>query len=90
MDRILDLIVGEETPSNKYALVCEKCYNHNGLAAAEEFEQIRNRSNIDAPTYATQSTLVQDAAISTVSGGNASPKDTQASRSRRRRHLTTK
>ena len=40
-DRVLDLIVGEDSPATKYALICERCFLHNGLCQAEEFEQIR-------------------------------------------------
>jgi hypothetical protein len=42
IDRVLDLIVGEETsPSTKYALVCEKCFHHNGLALEEELDNLK-------------------------------------------------
>lgn len=42
MDRLLDLIVGDESPSSKYALICEKCFFHNGLVVPEEFFDTRN------------------------------------------------
>jgi endoplasmic reticulum junction formation protein lunapark len=42
VDRVVDVIIGEEpTVNSKYALICENCFNHNGLALAEEFERIR-------------------------------------------------
>jgi hypothetical protein len=37
VDRVLDVLVGEESNStNKYALICQKCFNHNGLVLPEE------------------------------------------------------
>ena len=41
IDRILDVIIGEESPSSKYALVCQQCFAHNGLASALEFEHVQ-------------------------------------------------
>jgi len=41
LDRLLDMIAGEEAgPSNRFALICENCYAHNGLAIPEEFETL--------------------------------------------------
>jgi len=39
MDRLVDAIIGDER-SSKYALICRKCFAHNGLARMEEFESI--------------------------------------------------
>lgn len=41
IDRVLDLIIGEEAPGTKYALICEKCFQHNGLALEEELETLK-------------------------------------------------
>jgi endoplasmic reticulum junction formation protein lunapark len=41
VDRVLDMIVGEEAETAKYALVCEKCFAHNGLALPEEIENLQ-------------------------------------------------
>lgn len=40
-DRILDMIVGEDeySPKYRYALICEKCHRHNGLALPGESPQ---------------------------------------------------
>ncbi|KAG0332421.1 hypothetical protein BG004_001276 [Podila humilis] len=35
-DKIVDLIVGDEGPDTKYALICKQCYTHNGLALPQE------------------------------------------------------
>ena len=35
------MIVGEEAPNQKYALICEKCFAHNGLTTPEEIGHIR-------------------------------------------------
>lgn len=41
-DKLFDALIGPaEGPNSKYALICSKCYAHNGLAVAEEFEDIR-------------------------------------------------
>jgi hypothetical protein len=41
MDRIVDVIVGEEAgPTSKYALICARCFAHNGLALPEEMDDI--------------------------------------------------
>ncbi|KAJ3367785.1 hypothetical protein HDU91_001107 [Kappamyces sp. JEL0680] len=38
IDRVLDAVVGEaEGPQSKYALICEKCFVHNGLVLPHEY-----------------------------------------------------
>lgn len=34
MDRVMDVILGEneQSPNNRYALICGRCHHHNGLA----------------------------------------------------------
>lgn len=41
VDRVLDLIVGEESPGTRFALICENCFNHNGLALPEELDSLQ-------------------------------------------------
>jgi hypothetical protein len=44
-DKLFDALIGPaEGPNSKYALICSKCFAHNGLAVAEEFEDIREFS----------------------------------------------
>ncbi|XP_076332034.1 endoplasmic reticulum junction formation protein lunapark-like isoform X2 [Tachypleus tridentatus] len=38
-DRFVDYMVGDG-PSNRYALICQRCNSHNGMALKEEFEYI--------------------------------------------------
>lgn len=40
LDRLVDAIIGDDRQS-RYALICQKCCAHNGLARPEEFETIR-------------------------------------------------
>jgi hypothetical protein len=40
-DKIVDVIVGDEGPDTKYALICGQCYAHNGLALPQEIDDIR-------------------------------------------------
>ncbi|ORX93297.1 hypothetical protein K493DRAFT_408460 [Basidiobolus meristosporus CBS 931.73] len=40
-DRIIDVIVGEEGPNSKYALICKNCFAHNGLALPSEINEIQ-------------------------------------------------
>lgn len=40
LDRLVDAIIGDDRNS-RYALICPKCYAHNGLAPPEEFASIR-------------------------------------------------
>ncbi|KAI8346060.1 hypothetical protein B0O80DRAFT_470264 [Mortierella sp. GBAus27b] len=40
-DKIVDVIVGDEGPDTKYALVCGQCYTHNGLVLPQEIEDIQ-------------------------------------------------
>ncbi|KAF9541844.1 hypothetical protein EC957_002614 [Mortierella hygrophila] len=40
-DKIVDVIVGEEGPDTKYALICGQCFAHNGLALPQEIEDIQ-------------------------------------------------
>ncbi|XP_005101430.2 endoplasmic reticulum junction formation protein lunapark [Aplysia californica] len=42
MDRLMDYLVGDG-PENRYALVCQQCYSHNGMALKEEFEYLSFR-----------------------------------------------
>lgn len=39
LDRVVDYLVGDG-PSSRYALVCQECHGHNGMALAEEFEYL--------------------------------------------------
>lgn len=41
-DRILDLLVGDG-PDKRYALICQECAAHNGMALHEEFEYLAFR-----------------------------------------------
>lgn len=44
MDKVADALLGvsaDETPNSKYALICGKCFAHNGLVVKEEFDTIR-------------------------------------------------
>ncbi|KAF9112004.1 hypothetical protein BGX27_004120 [Mortierella sp. AM989] len=40
-DKIVDVIVGDEGPETKYALICGQCYAHNGLALPTEIDDIQ-------------------------------------------------
>ncbi|KAF8988623.1 hypothetical protein BGZ52_006679 [Haplosporangium bisporale] len=40
-DKIVDVIVGDEGPDIKYALICGQCYAHNGLALPQEIDDIQ-------------------------------------------------
>ncbi|GFR99573.1 protein lunapark-like [Elysia marginata] len=42
MDRLMDYLVGDG-PENRYALICERCFSHNGMALKEEFEYLAFR-----------------------------------------------
>lgn len=39
IDRIVDVLVGDG-PDKRYALICEHCFSHNGMALQEEFEYL--------------------------------------------------
>lgn len=39
LDKMVDYLVGDG-PSNRYALICQKCSSHNGMALKEEFEYL--------------------------------------------------
>lgn len=44
MDKFADALIGvsaDDQPFNKYALICAKCYAHNGLVPRDEFDTIR-------------------------------------------------
>ncbi|KAJ3228055.1 hypothetical protein HDU81_006364 [Chytriomyces hyalinus] len=41
-DRVMDAVVGgEEGPQNKYALICQSCFVHNGLVPPEQYHGIK-------------------------------------------------
>lgn len=42
VDRIVEYLVGDG-PQNRYALICQQCFSHNGMALKEEFEYIAFR-----------------------------------------------
>ncbi|XP_035030181.1 endoplasmic reticulum junction formation protein lunapark-A isoform X2 [Hippoglossus stenolepis] len=42
MDRVIEYLVGDG-PQNRYALICQQCLSHNGMAIKEEFEYIAFR-----------------------------------------------
>ncbi|XP_052422266.1 endoplasmic reticulum junction formation protein lunapark-A [Carassius gibelio] len=42
MDRVVEYLVGDG-PQNRYALICQQCSSHNGMALKEEFEYIAFR-----------------------------------------------
>lgn len=39
LEKIVDSVF-QDGPSNRYALICRKCFEHNGMALPEEFEYI--------------------------------------------------
>ncbi|GAA99329.1 uncharacterized protein L969DRAFT_86565 [Mixia osmundae IAM 14324] len=43
VDKIADALLGEneQLPTSKYALICQKCFSHNGLALKEELDEIQ-------------------------------------------------
>ncbi|XP_015283583.1 PREDICTED: protein lunapark, partial [Gekko japonicus] len=42
LDRIVEYLVGDG-PQNRYALICQQCFSHNGMALKEEFDYIAFR-----------------------------------------------
>ena len=45
-DRLTDALLGDEvieqaSPSSRYALICEKCFAHNGLVKESMWEESR-------------------------------------------------
>ncbi|KAI9348112.1 hypothetical protein BDR26DRAFT_853986 [Obelidium mucronatum] len=53
-DRVMDAVVGDtEGPQNKYALICQSCFEHNGLVPPESYHSIkfkcRTCNHLNAP-----------------------------------------
>ncbi|XP_031414095.1 endoplasmic reticulum junction formation protein lunapark-B isoform X1 [Clupea harengus] len=42
VDRVIEYLVGDG-PQNRYALICQQCFSHNGMALKEEYEFIAYR-----------------------------------------------
>ncbi|XP_025081983.1 endoplasmic reticulum junction formation protein lunapark-B-like isoform X2 [Pomacea canaliculata] len=42
VDKLIDFMVGDG-PQNRYALICQQCHSHNGMALPEEFEYLSFR-----------------------------------------------
>ncbi|CAG8502502.1 9428_t:CDS:2 [Ambispora leptoticha] len=40
-DKLVDVIVGDEGPETKYALICENCHVHNGLVLPQEVDDLQ-------------------------------------------------
>ena len=38
-ERLMELLIGDG-PQNRYALICNECKSHNGMALKEEFEYL--------------------------------------------------
>lgn len=49
-DRLVDAILGEEEGSNasknQYALICQKCFTHNGLVKEEQWMDTREHGHL--------------------------------------------
>lgn len=43
MDRLLDAIIGDDSRNQKFALICQRCFNHNGLAPVNATGTFRYR-----------------------------------------------
>lgn len=43
IDKIADALLGgdEQSPASKYALICQKCFAHNGLVLKDEVMDVR-------------------------------------------------
>ncbi|XP_036277029.1 endoplasmic reticulum junction formation protein lunapark isoform X2 [Pipistrellus kuhlii] len=46
LDRVVEYLVGDG-PQNRYALICQQCFSHNGMALKEEFEYIESLEEQD-------------------------------------------
>uniref|UniRef100_A0A668T7Q9 Endoplasmic reticulum junction formation protein lunapark n=1 Tax=Oreochromis aureus TaxID=47969 RepID=A0A668T7Q9_OREAU len=44
LDRVIEYLVGDG-PQNRYALICQQCFSHNGMALKEEFEYLGKLRN---------------------------------------------
>ncbi|XP_067229402.1 endoplasmic reticulum junction formation protein lunapark-B isoform X4 [Chanodichthys erythropterus] len=42
VDRVIEYLVGDG-PQNRYALICQQCFSHNGMALKEEYEYVAFR-----------------------------------------------
>ncbi|XP_041646263.1 endoplasmic reticulum junction formation protein lunapark-B isoform X2 [Cheilinus undulatus] len=42
VDRVIEYLVGDG-PQNRFALICQQCFSHNGMALKEEFEYLAFR-----------------------------------------------
>ncbi|KAG9277593.1 protein lunapark-B isoform X1 [Astyanax mexicanus] len=42
VDRVIEYLVGDG-PQNRYALICQQCFSHNGMALKEEYEYLSFR-----------------------------------------------
>ncbi|XP_068183086.1 endoplasmic reticulum junction formation protein lunapark-B isoform X2 [Antennarius striatus] len=42
VDRVIEYLVGDG-PQNRYAMICQQCFSHNGMALKEEFEYLAFR-----------------------------------------------
>ncbi|XP_057704253.1 endoplasmic reticulum junction formation protein lunapark-B isoform X2 [Corythoichthys intestinalis] len=42
LDRVVEYLVGDG-PQNRYALICQQCFSHNGMALKEEFQYLAFR-----------------------------------------------
>ncbi|KAJ7415540.1 Homeobox even-skipped protein 2 [Willisornis vidua] len=45
VDRVIEYLVGDG-PQNRYALICQQCFSHNGMALKEEFEYIESEEDV--------------------------------------------
>ncbi|XP_072435271.1 endoplasmic reticulum junction formation protein lunapark-like isoform X2 [Chiloscyllium punctatum] len=50
VDRIIEYLVGDG-PQNRYALICQQCFSHNGMALKEEFEYVGKKYYIELKVH---------------------------------------
>ncbi|KAF4111959.1 hypothetical protein G5714_006754 [Onychostoma macrolepis] len=59
VDRVIEYLVGDG-PQNRYALICQQCFSHNGMALKEEFEYVAFRCALRSESPETQSSAATE------------------------------
>ncbi|XP_053554450.1 endoplasmic reticulum junction formation protein lunapark [Bombina bombina] len=75
LDRVIEYLVGDG-PQNRYALICQQCFSHNGMALKEEFEYVESVKEPET-TSAQETEKVADESLSIQKQSEGLPDETE-------------
>ncbi|KAJ3109083.1 hypothetical protein HDU97_009201 [Phlyctochytrium planicorne] len=71
-DKVVEAIIGEEGPQQKYALICQQCFEHNGLVLPEDYATAKFRC-MKCGFFNTRKSRLVSSSMQDLSGMDVSP-----------------